>query len=125
MCIVACGGNSTSNSSDSVASTNGNPKMGSIPSDVSGNPDYQKGLGLVSKSDCFTCHQIKEAGTGPAYQDVANKYSNDEATVNALAQKVIRGGSGVWGTVPMTPHPDISLDDAKAMVKYVLMLKNK
>ena len=92
--------------------------------DISKNPDYQKGLELVSKSDCFTCHKIDEPLTGPAYREVATKYANEPDTiVTHLAHKIIEGGSGVWGQVPMTPHPAISEDDAKAMVKYVLLLK--
>ena len=94
--------------------------------DLSKNPDYQKGLELVSKSDCFTCHKIDEQLTGPPYRDVANKYAGEPDTiVSHLAQKIIEGGSGVWGQVPMTPHPAISKEDAQAMVKYVLLLKNK
>src|ERR687884_354686 len=74
--------------------------------DITKNPDYQKGLELVSKSDCFTCHKIDEPLTGPAYKDVANKYANEPDTiVTHLAHKVIEGGGGVWGQVPMTPHP--------------------
>ena len=92
--------------------------------DISKNPDYQKGLELASKSDCFTCHKIDEALTGPTYRDVANKYSGlSDTIVTHLAKKIITGGGGVWGEVPMTPHPALSEDDAKAMVKYILLLK--
>ena len=92
--------------------------------DLSANPDYQKGLELVSKSDCFTCHKIDEPLTGPPYRDVANKYAGQPDTIVAyLARKIRDGGSGVYGQVPMTPHPSISEEDAKAMVKYVLLLK--
>jgi cytochrome c len=92
--------------------------------DVSKNPDYQKGLDLVAKSDCFTCHKIDELLTGPPYRDVANKYANySDTIIRHLAHKIIEGGSGVYGQVPMTPHPSISEADAEAMVKYVLLLK--
>ena len=94
--------------------------------DITKNPDYQKGLDLVAKSDCFTCHKIDAPLTGPPYRDVANKYANEPDTiVSHLAQKVIDGGGGVWGQVPMTPHPTISKEDAEAMVKYVLLQKSK
>lgn len=94
--------------------------------DITKDPDYQKGLELASKSDCFTCHKIDEALTGPTYRSVANKYASlPDTIVTHLAQKIIAGGSGVWGEVPMTPHPALSEDDAKAMVKYILLLKNK
>ena len=94
-------------------------------SSVSSNPDYQKGLELVVKSDCLTCHKVNEKLTGPAYKDVAAKYESTDANVTMLAEKVIKGGTGVWGTIPMTPHPQISEADAKQMVKYVLLLRNK
>ena len=94
--------------------------------DITKNPDYQKGLELASKSDCFTCHKIDEPLTGPTYRDVANKYASlSDTIVTHLAKKIIAGGNGVWGEVPMTPHPALSEDDAKAMVKYILLLKNK
>jgi len=79
---------------------------------------------LVGQYQCITCHKIDEKLTGPAYRDVANKYAGaDDATITKLAQKVISGGSGNWGEVPMTPHPNVSEADAKTMVKYILLLK--
>jgi cytochrome c len=95
-------------------------------SDLSKNPDYQKGIVLVAGADCLTCHKIDETNTGPSYRDVANKYSTaDDAVINTLADKIIKGGTGNWGSVPMTAHDALSKDDAKAMVKYILLLKNK
>jgi cytochrome c len=93
--------------------------------DLSDNPDYQKGLALVSKPEnlCLSCHKIDDKLIGPAYRDVANKYENTPENIAKLAQKVINGGSGVWGEVPMTPHPTLSKEDAESMVKYVLLLK--
>ena len=93
--------------------------------DPTKNPDYAKGLALIAGADCLTCHKVDEAATGPAYRDVANKYPNTDATVETLADKVIKGGSGNWGSVPMTAHDALPKDDAKAMVKYILLLKNK
>ncbi len=87
------------------------------------NPDYEKGLELVGKSDCFTCHKVNEASTGPAYQAVAAKYPNNPAVIDSLSDKVIKGGAGNWGVIPMTPHPQLSKEDAVAMVKYVMTLK--
>ncbi|HUR12029.1 MAG TPA: c-type cytochrome [Flavitalea sp.] len=84
-----------------------------------------KGLELVAQSDCTTCHKINEKNIGPAYMDVSKKYEATDANIDSLASKVINGGQGVWGTVPMTPHPDLSREDAKEMVKYVLSLKNQ
>lgn len=92
--------------------------------DVSKDPAYQKGLTLIKGSDCLTCHQVADKAIGPSYRDIAQKYAgvNDE-TLSAVAQKIIKGGSGVWGQVPMTPHPSLSTQDAEAMLQYILLLK--
>ena len=93
-------------------------------SSLSNNPDYQKGLELIANSDCLTCHKVDEAYTGPTYRDVANKYASQApGIIPELAGKIVKGGSGVWGQVPMTAHPAISQADAEAMVKYILLLK--
>jgi cytochrome c len=84
-----------------------------------------KALEMIGSLDCTTCHKISEKNIGPAYTDVAKKYENTDANINMLAEKVIKGGSGNWGTVPMTPHPALSADSAKEMVKYILSLKNQ
>lgn len=87
------------------------------------NPDYEKGLALVGQNDCLTCHKVNEASTGPAYSAVAAKYANTPEIIEQLSNKVIKGGSGNWGVVPMTPHPNLSKEDATAMVKYIMTLK--
>jgi cytochrome c len=119
--LASCGGNSDKSNSAPADST----ATASQPSanDVSTNPDYQKGLALVAKSNCLTCHKVSEKLVGPAYKDVANKYAGNDSAVTHLAHKVISGGSGVWGTTPMTPHPEVSEADAEQMVKYILLLK--
>lgn len=123
----SCGNNTppatTAPATDNTATKE--PAKEPAADDLSKNPDYQKGLGLIAQSDCLTCHKVDETSTGPAYRDVANKYPNDEKTVAMLADKVIKGGSGNWGQIPMTPHATLSADDAKQMVKYVMLLKNK
>lgn len=113
--LASCGGGSD-NSKTEAPKTN----------DITKNPDYQKGLALVSKSNCFTCHEIDTKKTGPAYRDVADKYASyPDTIVTHLAKKVISGGMGVWGEIPMLPHPELSQADAEAMVKYVLLLKTQ
>ncbi len=91
--------------------------------DLSSNPDYAKGLALVGQSDCLTCHKISDKLIGPSYKDVAAKYEATEENMAMLAGKIIKGGKGVWGEIPMTPHPQISEADAKQMVKYIMLLK--
>lgn len=88
-------------------------------------PDYKIGLELVAKSDCWSCHKVSETAIGPSYKDVAAKYEPTQANYELLAGKIIKGGTGVWGQVPMNPHPDISTEDAIAMTKYILLLKPK
>lgn len=92
--------------------------------DITKNPDYQKGLELTAKSDCFTCHKIDEKNIGPAWRDVANKYSGVKGVEEILAKKIIEGGSGVWGEIPMAPHVNFSEEDAKSIVRYILLMKN-
>lgn len=95
-----------------------------VVNDLSENPDYKKGLALVSQSDCLTCHAINETITGPAYADIAAKYAGAaDTTITRLAHTIIKGGSGHWGAVPMIAHPNLSEEDAIQMVKYVLLLK--
>jgi cytochrome c len=117
MFAIACGSNEEPKTETATAPTE------EAKSDLSSNPDYQKGLALIAKSDCLTCHKVGEASTGPAYKDVAAKYANAaDTTIERLANTIIAGGSGHWGAVPMTPHPTVSVEDAKQMVKYVLLL---
>ncbi|MEN9701207.1 MAG: hypothetical protein RIR55_522 [Bacteroidota bacterium] len=115
--LFACGGNKESKTTDAATTAS------TSTSSLSDNPDYQKGLALVGKSDCLTCHKVNEKNIGPAYKDVAAKYENTDANVKMLAEKIIKGGSGNWGAIPMTPHPALSQDDAEALAKYVLLLK--
>ena len=86
------------------------------------NPDYDAGLELVAKSDCFTCHKLREASVGPSYGDVAKKYPNTTENISLLADRIIKGSQNVWGATPMMPHPAISKTDAEKMVKYILLL---
>ncbi|MFL5739536.1 MAG: c-type cytochrome [Flavisolibacter sp.] len=112
--LFACNNSSKSNSSSDTTAS-----QPSAPSD----PAAEKGLALVAKSDCFTCHKVDQPSTGPAYTAVAARYAGKEGIADTLAHKIIKGGSGNWGAVPMIPHPAISQDDAKAMAQYVLSLK--
>ena len=116
--LVACGDSGDKKESSSKETTTTAEK------DITQDPDYKKGLALIAKSDCLTCHKIDEVFTGPTYRDVANKYAGMPDTIVAhLAGKIRNGGNGVWGTVFMTPHPAISQEDAEAMVRYILLLK--
>ncbi|RAU83049.1 c-type cytochrome [Pontibacter arcticus] len=82
-----------------------------------------KGEKLISLSDCMSCHNIENKIIGPGYKEVAQKYENTPENIDYLAGKIITGGKGVWGEVPMTPHPDLSREDAKQMAQYILSLR--
>lgn len=91
-----------------------------------GKPDNAKlvreGKILLEKSDCKTCHHPVNKGIGPAHTKVAEKYDYTDANVSLLASKMINGGSGTWGDVPMNPHPDLPQEDAEKIARYVLSL---
>jgi len=80
-----------------------------------------EGLALIEGGDCLTCHKVDTRVVGPSYQEVADKYT--EADIEMLATKIIEGGKGNWGEIPMTPHAGMSKDNAKKMVEYILTLK--
>lgn len=83
----------------------------------------EEGLAVMKASDCFTCHRVAQKLIGPSYKDVATKYKGaDDVKITELAKKVIAGGVGVWGTVPMRAHPQLTEDDAKKAVRWVLSL---
>jgi cytochrome c len=81
-----------------------------------------RGLKLVQGSDCKACHADYKKSIGPAFFAVATKYNGNSAAMERLTKKVISGGKGVWGDVPMAAHPQLSTEDASEMVKYVLSL---
>lgn len=125
MLLISCGnGNEQTAPANSEATTQEKESPDTEGNDVSKDPVYKKGLALVSKSDCLTCHKIEEKLVGPSYREVAEKYADaPNDVITALAEKIIKGGVGNWGNVPMLPHPAISQEDAETMVRYILLLK--
>lgn len=124
LALIACGGSNTEKKDAATTETKSEAAEAAATAPApSDNPDYEKGLTLVAGSDCLTCHKVDEKVIGPSYRDVANKYENTEANVKMLAEKVIKGGTGVWGEVAMTAHPTVTQADAEQMVKYILLLK--
>ncbi len=93
--------------------------LGSCGSDA----DASRALSLIEASGCQTCHKMEGALIGPGYKEVAQRYSDADAKViDQLTGSILNGGSGNWGSVPMTPHPHISAEDAEIMVRYILSL---
>jgi cytochrome c len=78
---------------------------------------------LAKAKNCMACHAVANKLVGPAYKDVAKKYAGDKTAVDKLAAKIIKGGSGVWGAVPMPANPQVSEADAKKLATWVLSQK--
>ncbi|HKW81077.1 MAG TPA: c-type cytochrome [Casimicrobiaceae bacterium] len=78
---------------------------------------------LMQKDGCAACHAIDKKIVGPAYQDVAAKYKGDKDAKTKLVAKVKKGGSGVWGEVPMPPNSHVGDADIDALVTWILTLK--
>ena len=80
---------------------------------------------LMNKSDCKSCHVVNKRSIGPSYLEIANRYKGKAGAVEMLAQKVIKGGVGVWGDHAMSAHPNLSVADARAIVEYILTTGEK
>jgi cytochrome c len=78
---------------------------------------------LATKSACMACHAVDKKIVGPAFKDVAKKYAGDAGAEAKLIEKVKKGGSGVWGPVPMPPNVAVKDDDVKTLVKWILSMK--
>jgi len=115
LALASCG-SPDSKGTDSSAGSNTESSSASA-----GSGNTEAGKQLIAKSDCLGCHNETDKLVGPAYVEVAEKYTASD--IDYLAGKIIKGGSGVWGEVPMSAHPSLSQDDAKEMVSYILSLK--
>ena len=78
---------------------------------------------LATAKNCMACHAVDRKLVGPAYKDVAKKYAADKGAADALATKIQKGGSGVWGAVPMPANPQVSEAEAKKLAAWVLSQK--
>ncbi len=78
---------------------------------------------LAKSKNCMACHAVDKKLVGPAYKEVAKKYAGNAKAADMLAAKVIKGGSGVWGAIPMPANPQVSEADAKKLVAWVLSQK--
>ncbi|MFT5763857.1 MAG: cytochrome c [Saprospiraceae bacterium] len=86
---------------------------------------YTLGKKLMNNSDCTTCHQMSVKSVGPSYQEISQKYKSDPGAIQYLAQKVIKGGGGVWGEAVMAAHPQLTNSEAEQMSKYILSLSGE
>ncbi|MXV16088.1 ThuA domain-containing protein [Hufsiella ginkgonis] len=87
--------------------------------------DNLAGKALMQKSDCMTCHKIDTKSIGPAFTQVSAKYKDNADAMTHLYNKILKGGGGVWGEVPMPAHASMPVADAKKIVEWVLSLNNQ
>ena len=78
---------------------------------------------LATAKNCMACHAVDKKIVGPAYKDVAAKYKGDKTAADKLAAKIMKGGSGVWGAIPMPANPQVNEAEAKQLVTWILSLK--
>jgi cytochrome c len=78
---------------------------------------------LAQKKNCMACHAVDKKVLGPAYKDVAAKYAGQKDAVDKLSAKVMKGGSGTWGNIPMPANPQVTDAEAKQLVQWILTLK--
>lgn len=75
---------------------------------------------LATAKNCMACHAVDKKLVGPSYKDIAAKYAGQKDAADKLAVKVVKGGAGVWGPVPMPANPQVTADDANKLVTWIL-----
>ncbi|QKO21521.1 c-type cytochrome [Rhodoferax sp. BAB1] len=78
---------------------------------------------LATSKNCMACHAVDKKLVGPSFKDVAKKYAGDKSAADKLATKIVKGGSGVWGPVPMPANPQVSEAEAKKLAAWTLAAK--
>ncbi|MFJ7565426.1 c-type cytochrome [Herminiimonas sp. NPDC097707] len=78
---------------------------------------------LAKAKNCMACHSVTNKVLGPSFKDVGAKYAGQKGAEDKLVQKIIKGGSGAWGTVPMPANAQVSDAEAHTLVKWILSLK--
>lgn len=80
-------------------------------------------LQLATAKNCMACHAVATKLVGPSYKDIAAKYTGQKDAVDKLAGKIVKGGSGVWGPVPMPANAQVNADEAKKLAAWVMIQK--
>jgi cytochrome c len=121
--LVACGRNEPADLSSAVDRRK--EYIRKIPGKNDTVPEQvvARGEVLIAYSDCYDCHREEKKSKGPAFSDIAERYPIQPAYRDLLARKIISGGFGSWGNPVMSPHPEVSMEDAQTMVYYILSLK--
>jgi cytochrome c len=90
---------------------------------VCGVASADDGRALAQKNACMSCHGVDKKIVGPAFNEVAKKYAGDKGAQAMLVAKVINGGKGTWGQIPMPPNPQVKPEDVNKIVAWILSLK--
>jgi cytochrome c len=85
-------------------------------------PRHARALAIIARSDCRSCHLVDARSAGPSFREVARRYAGDAGALDRVAQKIIAGGSGAWGELPMPAHPALTPAEASTLASYVLSL---
>lgn len=80
------------------------------------------GLELMKKSDCFNCHIVDRKLVGPSFLEVAEKYHGEKHALDEVAKRIVTGSSGIWGEVPMIPHPQHGIEQSRQMAEWIFSL---
>lgn len=78
---------------------------------------------LARDKRCLNCHNLERKIVGPAFKDVATRYARQPDAVLRLADKIVKGGAGAWGPVPMAANPQVSADEARRLAAWVLSIR--
>lgn len=80
-------------------------------------------VALATAKNCTSCHAVDKKVLGPSYKEVASKYAGQADAVDKLSNKIMKGGAGVWGPVPMPANSQVNADEARKLVTWILTLK--
>lgn len=75
---------------------------------------------LAKSKNCVACHHVERKMIGPPYKAMAERYGNDESAIKLLSEKIVKGGGGNWGQLPMPPQPGVSTEEAEALAKWII-----
>lgn len=93
-----------------------------VVSETTAEPNLEhQGYQLIKGADCLSCHSIDKKMAGPSFREIAERYTQED--LEMLSRKIIDGGSGNWGQIPMQPHPQTSKEEADDMVEFIMSLK--
>lgn len=116
ICVLAC------TSKQKQTNTTGTDSLVNAPGSIADSA-FSEGARLIAANDCLTCHKVDEKSVGPSYSEISARYGFNEGNIENLAYSIIHGSKGLWGNQAMTPHQNLSYNDAKEMARYILSLK--